>query len=141
MPFLDRLWFSLLVIPGVSLERGLAYVAAAGAAWVCLYFVFARWLVNRRISTKPLPARQMGLEIACWLRSLAVYGVFGGVIAFAYLSGWTPMYLRIDQHGWTWFVISVVLSILVHDTYFYWTHRLMHHPRLFRLMHRTHHLS
>jgi Delta7-sterol 5-desaturase len=33
------------------------------------------------------------------------------------------------------------VMIVLHDTYFYWTHRLMHHPRLYRLFHRTHHLS
>jgi sterol desaturase/sphingolipid hydroxylase (fatty acid hydroxylase superfamily) len=31
--------------------------------------------------------------------------------------------------------------VVVHDTYFYWTHRAMHHPRLFRWFHRTHHKS
>jgi hypothetical protein len=31
--------------------------------------------------------------------------------------------------------------VLMHDAYFYWTHRLMHHPRLFRIFHRAHHLS
>jgi Delta7-sterol 5-desaturase len=31
--------------------------------------------------------------------------------------------------------------IVVHDAYFYWTHRLMHHGRLYRAFHRTHHLS
>jgi sterol desaturase/sphingolipid hydroxylase (fatty acid hydroxylase superfamily) len=31
--------------------------------------------------------------------------------------------------------------IVVHDAYFYWTHRLMHHPRLFRWLHHTHHRS
>jgi sterol desaturase/sphingolipid hydroxylase (fatty acid hydroxylase superfamily) len=30
---------------------------------------------------------------------------------------------------------------LMHDTYFYWTHRLMHHPRLFRYFHLVHHQS
>jgi Delta7-sterol 5-desaturase len=33
------------------------------------------------------------------------------------------------------------VTILIHDTYFYWTHRAMHHPRLFRAFHRVHHLS
>jgi sterol desaturase/sphingolipid hydroxylase (fatty acid hydroxylase superfamily) len=31
--------------------------------------------------------------------------------------------------------------IIAHDAYFYWTHRLMHHKRLFRLFHRGHHRS
>ena len=35
----------------------------------------------------------------------------------------------------------MVLAIVLHDAWFYWTHRLMHHPRVFRHCHRTHHLS
>jgi sterol desaturase/sphingolipid hydroxylase (fatty acid hydroxylase superfamily) len=31
--------------------------------------------------------------------------------------------------------------ILAHDTYFYWTHRLMHTQALFRTFHGVHHLS
>jgi len=31
--------------------------------------------------------------------------------------------------------------IIVHDAYFYWLHRAMHHPRLFRPMHLHHHKS
>lgn len=29
----------------------------------------------------------------------------------------------------------------MHDAYFYWTHRLIHHPRLFRFFHGVHHES
>ena len=31
--------------------------------------------------------------------------------------------------------------IVVHDTYFYFTHRMMHHPRLFKFFHLVHHKS
>ena len=31
--------------------------------------------------------------------------------------------------------------LILHDTYFYWTHRLMHHPGLFKTFHRVHHQS
>ena len=51
------------------------------------------------------------------------------------------MYFEVSDHGWGWFMVSIVLALLVHDTYFYWTHRLMHLPRLFPLFHRIHHLS
>lgn len=30
---------------------------------------------------------------------------------------------------------------IIHDTYFYWMHRLMHHPKLFKLFHLIHHKS
>jgi sterol desaturase/sphingolipid hydroxylase (fatty acid hydroxylase superfamily) len=36
---------------------------------------------------------------------------------------------------------SVALSLIIHDTYFYWIHRLLHHPVLFRHAHLVHHKS
>jgi lathosterol oxidase len=31
--------------------------------------------------------------------------------------------------------------LLIHDTYFYWTHRAMHSPALYKWFHKVHHLS
>jgi Delta7-sterol 5-desaturase len=72
---------------------------------------------------------------------VAVFALVTGGVVFAALSGWTRLYVRIDDYGWAWLVGSVGVMVLMHDAYFYWTHRLMHHQRLFRLFHRTHHLS
>ena len=38
-------------------------------------------------------------------------------------------------------VLSFPLVLIVHDAYFYWTHRWMHHPALFRIFHWEHHKS
>jgi len=38
-------------------------------------------------------------------------------------------------------VLSFPLVLIVHDAYFYWTHRWMHHPALFRFFHWEHHKS
>ena len=35
----------------------------------------------------------------------------------------------------------IVIYMFLHDTYFYWTHRLMHRPKLFRIFHKVHHDS
>lgn len=37
--------------------------------------------------------------------------------------------------------VSLVIAIVFHDFYFYWTHRLMHHKTLFKYVHRVHHES
>jgi Delta7-sterol 5-desaturase len=37
--------------------------------------------------------------------------------------------------------VSVLLYLLAHDAWFYWTHRWMHRPRLFRAAHAVHHAS
>ena len=59
----------------------------------------------------------------------------------AFRRGWTRLYLDIHDFGWWWFAASIVLTIFLHDAYFYWTHRLMHRRSLFPIMHRAHHRS
>jgi lathosterol oxidase len=141
MHSLNNYWLSLLAIPAISLERALAYVAAAALMCFCLRLLPGRWLRNRRLSDKTYTVHQLRREVLLSIRAIVIYGLCAGVIAFAALNGWTRVYFRIDQYGWTWFAVSILFSIVIHDTYFYWTHRLMHHPRLFRVMHQTHHLS
>jgi sterol desaturase/sphingolipid hydroxylase (fatty acid hydroxylase superfamily) len=141
MSLSQRLTYALLAIPGEMIDRGFWYLVIAGPAWVILHLLLARWLARRRISDKPNTFRQMSWEFLYSLRSVFVYGLVGGFMVFVIASGWTQMYFRIERFGWTWFFLSIGVTVLIHDTYFYWTHRLMHHPRLFRVMHHTHHLS
>ncbi len=51
------------------------------------------------------------------------------------------LYWDISERGMAWYLFSFVLVFFIHDAYFYWTHRLMHHPRFYKTFHRVHHLS
>lgn len=51
------------------------------------------------------------------------------------------VYYSLGEHSLWWYALSFVVVFLVHDTYFYWTHRLMHHRALYPVFHRIHHLS
>jgi lathosterol oxidase len=55
--------------------------------------------------------------------------------------GYTRIYLAPDTYGYVYLVVSFVLLLLLHDTYFYWTHRLLHAAPLLKGVHRVHHLS
>ena len=55
--------------------------------------------------------------------------------------GATKIYFDFQEHSIFYFFSSIVVMIVLHDTYFYWTHRLIHHPRIFKIVHRVHHLS
>jgi len=85
---------------------------------------------------------QIRREIGWSLASAAIYGVPAGVVAWGWTNrGWTQIYT--DLHGWPlWYLpVSVLLYLLAHDAWFYWTHRWMHHPRPFRIAHAVHHAS
>lgn len=117
------------------------YALLASAVWLALYVVFRSRVRHRRVGPRDPAAGQVRREVLHSLRSLLIFGLVTAFVVFAAASGWTRLYWRIDDYGWAWLGGSVGVMVLLHDAYFYWTHRLMHHPRLYRLVHHTHHLS
>jgi len=55
--------------------------------------------------------------------------------------GWARIYSDPHAFGAPYLLLSGLILLLAHDTWFYWTHRLLHSAWLFRWAHRTHHLS
>lgn len=118
----------------MSLIVGARYLAVSGG--------FA-WLTGRRFPTLYQgQGRQIGREIRWSLISALIYGAPAGLLAWGWREhGWTRVYT--DIHAWPlwWLPASVLVYLLLHDAWFYWTHRWMHRPRLFRAAHAVHHAS
>jgi sterol desaturase/sphingolipid hydroxylase (fatty acid hydroxylase superfamily) len=124
-----------------TIEVGLRYFLFAGIAWVLGYWLFRnRWLHRKIIGRFP-GATEVRREVGYSLVTLMVFGCVGAATITMARQGWTQMYWRVGDHGMGWFAGSVACGILLHDAYFYWTHRLMHHRWLFAVFHRVHHLS
>ena len=86
--------------------------------------------------------RQIRREIGWSLASAAVYGVPAGVVAWGWQArGWTRIYADLHAFPLWYLPLSVLLYLLAHDAWFYWTHRWMHLPALFRRVHAVHHAS
>ncbi len=86
--------------------------------------------------------RQIRQEIGWSLLSAWIYGVPAGVVAFGWQHfGWTRIYTDVNAMPLWYLPLSLLLYLFAHDTWFYWTHRLMHRPRWFRMMHAVHHAS
>jgi lathosterol oxidase len=77
--------------------------------------------------------------------SMLTIAIFSFVAIYVFASSRVHdrdvIYYSLDERGWWYVVFSLILMIVLHDAYFYWTHRLMHLPYLFRPIHRTHHRS
>jgi Delta7-sterol 5-desaturase len=117
------------------------YTLMAGGAYLLFYVLFRRRAISRKIQASFPYFAQMRREVLYSLLSFVVFGGMGVVTYVLYQAGWARIYFRIEERGWPYFAFSVGALILIHDTWFYWTHRLMHWRRLFPLMHRVHHLS
>jgi signal peptidase I len=119
----------------------LLYVTAAGGAYLVFHVLFKRWLAARQIRQGEPGMASMRRDILYSLSSMVIFALVGVLTHHLVLHGWTKLYFRIERHGWTYFWFSLVAMIALHDTWFYWTHRMMHWRRLFPIMHRVHHLS
>ena len=59
----------------------------------------------------------------------------------AWQRGYTQIYLEWSDYPIWWIPFSILLPLLIHETYYYWLHRWMHHPKVYRYIHKVHHDS
>jgi sterol desaturase/sphingolipid hydroxylase (fatty acid hydroxylase superfamily) len=117
------------------------YVIFSVGVWLALWVAFAFLLRGRKIRPDTPPARQLWLEFLISIRSIAIFSTIGLFTFLLERLGFLPGTAIAASWGTAWFWVSLALIIIGHDAYFYWCHRLMHDPRLFRRFHRRHHKS
>jgi sterol desaturase/sphingolipid hydroxylase (fatty acid hydroxylase superfamily) len=124
----------LLSTLAMTLIVGLRYLAVSG--------LFAGLTALRQPQLYAGLDTQIRREIYWSLLSAAIYGIPTGIIAWGWRThGWTLVYTDIHTYPLWWWPVSFLLALFLHDTWFYWTHRWMHQPRLFRIAHAVHHAS
>jgi sterol desaturase/sphingolipid hydroxylase (fatty acid hydroxylase superfamily) len=118
----------------MSLIVAARYMAVSGA--------FA-WLTDRRFpGLYSGRARQMRQEVGWSLASAFIYGAPAGLVAWGWQEhGWTRIYSDASAFPLWWLPASVAVYLLIHDAWFYWTHRWMHRPSIYKRMHAVHHAS
>lgn len=129
----------LSLVVALSTLHAVRYLLAASGAWL----FFWTWKGNpltRRRRLQPVDFTRVDVrrELLTSLRSALVFGtLFGFVYAgLPLVKLEAPGALKVlEFSGWLLFLL------VVHDTYFYWSHRLAHHPRVFRWLHSLHHQS
>lgn len=115
------------------------YFAMVGAT----YWVYWKSdFFKHRLIYKKMPNFQFIRNEIFWscVTSLifALGGVFTGIL---WQKGLTRFYLKFDEYPLWYMPLSLAMMMLIHEVYFYFSHRLMHHPLLYRRIHKTHHAS
>ena len=123
-----------------AMDTGRYLVAATLMATILALF-WRAGLARRKLQPRDPAQGQRRRELLASLRTAFIFSLLGAVVAVGDHQGWITIYKDFRQAGPLYLVLSLALLLVVHDTYFYWAHRAMHHRRLFALFHRTHHLS
>jgi lathosterol oxidase len=126
--------------PNLILDVGRYVIAAFGMALILKLFWNAG-LGLRKIQARTASLVDVKREILTSLRTGVLFSLTGVGIVLGAMHGVFTIYLDFETAGVGYLAISLMAIIVAHDAYFYWTHRLMHHPRLYPYFHRTHHRS
>jgi sterol desaturase/sphingolipid hydroxylase (fatty acid hydroxylase superfamily) len=137
IPFeqLPAVWLLVFAIDTVR------YALGAGLVVLALDVAARRWAARYRIQTRQASAADRRREIGFSLLTTAVYACVGLLVVSLQGAGHLRIYTDASGGMAVYTALSLPLLLVLHDTWFYWVHRLMHHPRLFRHFHRVHHLS
>ncbi len=130
--------FYNLVFFGVILCR---YFLLAGAAHWLFYSPFSQAFINQRLSHRPPSWRLIRHDIRLSVSSAAVFALAAAFVLSAYHRGATHLYTDPHTYGLWYLGVSYGAVLILQDTYFYFTHRLFHHAKLFPWFHQGHHRS
>ena len=117
------------------------YFLVAGIFYVVFYNWFQKKYASQKINKKNYPPGQFKKEITYSLVSSIIFAVAGAATVILWQKGYTEVYTKIDWYGWWYLPASLLLYMLLQETYYYWIHRWMHQPAVFRLVHKVHHDS
>lgn len=119
----------------------LSYFLISGAVYL-IFYVLLKEVFKYRIIQKKFENKDKIFEEIKYSMSTIVVFTLAFLVAYRLQEmGLTRNYKDVSEYGIPYLFFSVVLMVLVHDTYFYWAHRLMHHPLLYKHVHQVHHRS
>jgi sterol desaturase/sphingolipid hydroxylase (fatty acid hydroxylase superfamily) len=118
------------------------YLVFSGLAYWLLWQRGGEKLRAKRLNRDRPMRRAVMQEIRLSLLSSVLYAAPAAVALVAWLHGGTQIYSDSSAYGGVpYLLLSAFVYLAIQDSYYYWAHRLMHHPRLFRHMHAGHHRS
>lgn len=131
----------------ILLEKGPAifafdfgrYLVAAGVTSAIVWGLRRSSLAARKIQAREAAAADRRREFAQSLQTVGVYLFVSLFIVWGVDAG--VLHRFQGSYGPIGDMALLAAIIVAHDAYFYWVHRAMHHPRLFKTFHRAHHRS
>ncbi len=113
------------------------YVIAASLITTLVWLLKRTPWKSRQIQSRTAKASDVQREILASIRTVLVYTVISVFTIWSVKNG----IIREPTGSLGLFgnVGMLAFILIVHDAYFYWSHRMMHHPKLFKHFHRFHH--
>jgi Delta7-sterol 5-desaturase len=123
---------------GIILAR---YFTIAGGLHLFFYSAGGDFLSQRTVRLSAPSGNSIRRDIKLSMCSAMIFALCAAAIVSGYDAGITRLYADIHAQGLWYLAASYGLVLLLQDTYFYFIHRLLHQPKLFKWFHQGHHQS
>jgi Delta7-sterol 5-desaturase len=117
------------------------YFLFAGIFYLVFYVWFPKKWEARKLNSKKYKKGQFTTEMKWSMVTALLFSVAGTGTVILWQKGYTEVYTDIFAYGWLYLPVSLIIFMLLHETYYYWLHRWMHRPSVFRTIHKVHHDS
>lgn len=133
-------WYSFFAYKVVT--SLLSYFVVAGVAYYIFYhFKSTYWKPNKIQPSFP-KKHMLKHEVLYSTLSVLIGTVIQLVVFILITKNYTKVYADVNELGWVYFFASIVILLIIQDTYFYWTHRLLHEWKpAYKYVHYIHHKS
>jgi len=128
-------------IISLSLIVFLRYVLISGLFVLLFYVTFKDKFLSRKISKMLRPKGQSLQEIKWSTLTSFIFALSGVGIVWMWQAGYSTIYINPNKYSIFYLPISLFIALFIHETYYYWLHRWMHRPKVYRLVHKVHHDS
>ena len=133
-------WFLLasLIVYLVVVGR---YFLISGLFYAAFYVWFSKKWKSKKITERDYSPGQFRKEIFRSNITAILFGFSGALLLLFWQKGYTKLYEDIHAYPLWWLPVSLVAAMAMQETYYYWLHRWMHIPRIFKVVHKWHHDS
>lgn len=126
----------------MALEKiGSRYFLVALIAFFLFYVLLRNKLFYQKIQQKFPRTIDYLREGGYSLSTMIIFSLVVVVVNSPAIGPHTTRYKEIADYGWLYYFSVFPILFFMHDAYFYFTHRIMHHPSLFKHIHLVHHYS
>jgi len=125
----------------ITTKIGSRYYIIAGIVFFIFYVLLKKKWQYKKLQEKSAKHTDFLREIFYSSFTILIFAAFILFLHNPAIAPHTTRYLQIEEHGWWYYFCVFPILFLIHDTYFYWVHRLIHHPILFKYIHLVHHQS
>lgn len=117
------------------------YFLVAGIFYGIFYKWFPEKWEHKKINKKPYKKEQLRKEIFWSIINALIFSIIGVITLILWQKGFIPIYVQFSLNDVWYIPFSFFTYLFLQETYYYWLHRWMHLPKVFKIVHKVHHQS